>query len=174
MSGLVAFAPSARAQSEIDPDHFGSPNTESVQPAKTDVSSEAAGIHYNGKFTLPYSVQCRGKNLHPGKWSVSFRSDGKVGLATLSQEGQSIGIGGIVYRQAHKRGSDALVVERKGRARRLAALQVAELYLILDREWQIEDSSNSKRERTDRLLLTQTVQKSDEKRKIPLAPNGRQ
>lgn len=84
------------AQSEIAPDHFESSNVEPFEKPKTNASNEAASIRYDGKFTLPYTVQCSGKSLPPGKYSVSLHSDGKIGKAILMQRGRVIGIPGIV------------------------------------------------------------------------------
>lgn len=165
LAGLTACSalggPSARAQSEIDPDHFESPNVEPLEKVKSKANSEAMTIRYEGKFSLPYEVQCNGKRLPPGRYSVSIRSDGEVGQATLNQKDKTIGILGVVQKQAHKRGSDTLIVELQGKVRRLSAIQVAELDLIFDARSQIAYYSNSKRESTDRLPLLQTVQKSD-------------
>ena len=62
----------ACAQAEIDPDHFDSANTEPVRQL-------VRVIRYDDTFSLPYSVRCNGKQLAPGKYSISLRSDGKVG-----------------------------------------------------------------------------------------------
>src|SRR5579863_2613761 len=80
----------AYAQFEIDPDHFDTP-AESTPALKT---------HYEGKFTLPYTVQCHGRSLPPGKYSVSLDSDGRTGQATLLGKGQAITIQGIAKRQS--------------------------------------------------------------------------
>jgi hypothetical protein len=126
LSGLIAIgAPSARAQSEVDPDHFESPNVESFERAKINTSRGAMAIRYDGKFTLPYTVQCSGKSLPPGRYSVSLHSDGKVGHATLNQGGKTTAIAGVINKQGRKRGDDALLVERNGNTRRLSAIQVA-------------------------------------------------
>jgi len=157
LSGLIAIeAPSARAQSEIDPDHFESPNVEPFERAKIKTSREAMAIRYDGKFTLPYTVQCSGKSLPPGRYSVSLHSDGKIGQATLKQGGQAIGIPGVVHKLAHKYASDALVMELDGRTRRLSAIQVAELDLVFELKPPIDSSSDSKPRRFQRLLLADT------------------
>ena len=90
LSGLIPLgAPPARAQSEIDPDHFEAPNVEPFDVVKADASSDAGRISYDGKFRLAYTVQCNGKSLRPGRYSVSLRYDGKVARATLNQDGPS-------------------------------------------------------------------------------------
>ena len=126
--GVAALSGSpARAQSEIDPDHFDSPNTESFEKAKPNPSSEAVTIRYEGEFSLPYTVQCNGKGLTPGKYSVSLRSDGEVGQAILNLGRRAIPIPGVVRKQANERRTDAIVVEVDGRTRKLSAIHVGEL-----------------------------------------------
>jgi hypothetical protein len=156
LSGLIAIgAPCARAQSEVDPDHFESPNVEPFERAKIKTSREAMAIRYGGKFTLPYPVQCSGKSLPPGRYSVSLHSDGKIGQATLQQGGQAIGIP-VVHKQARKYGINALIVELSGKTRRLSAIQVAELDLVFEPKPRTESSSDSKPRRFQKLLLAET------------------
>jgi hypothetical protein len=147
----------AYAQSEIDPDHFESHNVEPFDKAKA--SGDAASIHYDGRFSLPYAVQCNGTSLRPGKYSVSLRSDGKVGQAILNQKGQAVKVVGFVRTQGGKRGNDALVVEHKGKTHRLSTIQVAELELVFDRELQVKSSPDNTPPRTERLPLTVMVPK---------------
>src|SRR6516164_2603832 len=133
--GLIAVgASTARAQAEIDPDHFEAPNMEPFDKVKIDTSSNVGTIRYDGKFRLAHAVQCNGKSLRPGRYRVSLRYDGKVARATLNRDGQTIGIGGVVHRQAHRRGNDALLVELQGTTRRLSAIQIAKLDFVLDPE----------------------------------------
>ncbi len=132
-AGIVLAAPSARAQFEIDPDHFDSPNMVPFDQPKTKANSEAAAaiVRYEGRFSLPYSVQCDGKSLRPGKYSISLRADGNVGQATLNQKGETIGIGGVVRKHPRKAGRDILVVELNRGTRNLSEIQIAQLDLIL-------------------------------------------
>jgi len=160
-AGIVLAAPSARAQAEIDPDHFDSPNMVPFDRPQTKANSEAAvaTFRYEGRFNLPYTVHCNGKSLRPGRYSISLRADGKVGQATLNQKDQTIGIGGVVEQQARKERNDALVVERNRGKRNLSEIQVAELDLILDPRSLIVSARDSKPNRVDRLPLTETTQK---------------
>ena len=75
----------AHAQFEIDPDHFET----------TDTPTQAAKTHYVGKFTLPYTVQCDGRSLPSGKYSISLDSDGRIAHVTLLRKGQDFRIQGI-------------------------------------------------------------------------------
>ena len=129
----------AGAQQEVDPDHFDSPNTD---------------VRYEGRFALPYSVLCSGNRLTPGQYTISLRSDGKVGEAILNRKGRAVGITGVVHRQAHKRVNNALIVEDKGKIRTLSAIQLAELDFVFDPQQQIDSSPKSKPRRFQRLPLT--------------------
>jgi hypothetical protein len=111
---LGGFGSRGRAQSETDPDHFDSPNTEPFKKARPNVGTEAVTISYEGRFSLPYKVQCNGKGLAPGKYSVSLLSDGKVGQAILNPNGQAIPILGVVRRPTNKHQTDAILVEVDG------------------------------------------------------------
>jgi len=108
LSGLLPLgAAPARAQFEIDPDHFESPNVEPFDKVPTDARSDVGKIRYDGKFRLAYTVECNGKSLRPGRYSLSLRYDGKVARATLNQDGQTIGVGGVVHRQVQGQRNDA-------------------------------------------------------------------
>ena len=158
LSGLIALeAPPARAQFEIAPDHFDAPNAEPFDKVKTDTSSDVGTIRFEGKFRLAQTMQCNGKSLRPGRYSVSLRYDGKVAHATLNRDGQTIGIGGAVRRQAHRQGNDALIVEVHGTSRRLSAIQIAKLDFVLDPGPQTKNSAHSEPGRLERLPLTESV-----------------
>ena len=160
-AGIVLAAPSARAQFEVDPDHFDSPNMGPFDRPKTKANSEAAAatVRYEGRFNLPYAVQCNGKILRPGKYSISLRADGKVGQATLNQKDKTTGIGGVVQKRARKTVIDAVVVELNRGSRNLSQIQIAQLDLILGPRLPVASSSDSKPQRIDRLPLTETTQK---------------
>jgi hypothetical protein len=171
--GLAALAGSpACGQSEIDPDHFEGPKVEPLEKAKTDANGQIASVRYQGRFSLPYAVQCNGVSLRPGNYSVSLRSDGKIGHATLNQEGQTIGITGVIDRQERKQGDDALLVEHNGNTRKLSAIQVTELALVFDPQLKIEAPADSKLKRFDRLPLTATALKKEGRRAVPNAQNN--
>jgi hypothetical protein len=159
--GLAALGgPCARAQTEIDPDHFELSNVEPFERIKIDTRTETRAMHYDGKFTLPYTVQCSGKSLSPGRYSVSLHSEGKIGQATLKRRDRAITVPGVVQKAAHKYGTDTLVVvELNGSARRLSAIQVAELDLLFEPVLAMEAASDRRPRRFEKLPLTQTGQR---------------
>jgi len=157
--GLTTLGASPARAQEVAPDHFELSNAESFENAKTSATSEAAPLRYDGKVTLPYSVQCSGKSLPAGKYSVSLHSDGKIVQATLKQKDQVTAVLVTAYKQARKYESDTLLVELKGKARRLSAIQVAELNLVFEPKPPTENSSDRKPARFEKLLLTENSQR---------------
>ena len=162
LAGFAALeAPRGYAQSEIDPDHFDSPNTEPFLQSKTKVNVGAAmeKVRFSGKVNLPYSVQCAGKGMPPGNYSLSISSDGKTGRARLNQKSQTIEIAGVVHMPADSRARNALFVECVGKSHRLSAIHVKEMELVFDPDSQVEHTSDGKPRRTEQLLLTSTPPK---------------
>jgi hypothetical protein len=113
----------AYAQVGIDRDHFDSPNTELFDQPRT--QSQAHATRYDGNFSLPYALQCRGKQWAPGKYSISLRSDGKFDHGVLKSKRQFIEITSVVHPQGSQRGADVVVVGSNGRVRTLSAIRVA-------------------------------------------------
>ncbi|HKV60740.1 MAG TPA: hypothetical protein VJO16_02415 [Candidatus Acidoferrum sp.] len=157
---VVGFAtlatPRARAQSEIDPDHFDAPNTEPFSRSKVKVGVGAAmdKVRFSGKFKLPYSLRCAGKTLPPGNYSLSISSDGKTGRVRLNQKSQTLEIVGAVRLPPDPRARNTLLVECIGKAHRLSAIHVREMELVFAADPQLEHTPDGKPMRTERLLLT--------------------
>jgi len=119
------------AQAEIDPDHFDSPSTEPIPQPRT-ADSKVTVSRYDRTFSLPYSVRCKGKALAPGKYSISLRSNGNVGQATLNQKGHTIEIAGIVLTEAPKQRDEVVVVENSKNGRTLSLVRVRGFDFVFD------------------------------------------
>lgn len=104
----------AYAQFEIDPDHYETREPE-PQQSKTNTPARAAKIHYEGNFTLAYPLQCNGRSLPPGKYSVSLDSDERTAQLALNRNGQVMRIQGIPRKQnpVAGRNSSARVLFRR-------------------------------------------------------------
>ena len=151
---LVFWSSGARAQSEVNPDQFDSPNTEHLpQPKVKESAVVVTEQRFSGTFMLPYTLECAGKRLLAGHYSLSLRSDGKTGRVTLNQKAQHIEIAGIVQKQARNPGPSALYVGLSGNARRLLAVHLAELDLVFDVDQQIRQSTGGKPARIEKLAL---------------------
>ena len=152
-SGVLGTS-SARAQSEIDPDHFDSPNTEPFP--RPMANTQIGAIRYDGEFTLPHKVHCNGVSLRPGKYSVSLHSNGKVGQATLNQKGHTTEIAQIIQTPAAKQRNEVLV-ENNGEGWTLSVIRVSGFDFILDPKHSAGPSPNSKGARVEKVLLTVIV-----------------
>ena len=78
----------AYAQSDVDPDHYKTRDTEPLPQSRTNVPGQAAKIHYEGNFTLPYSLQFNRSSLPrlpPGKYSIAVDSEGRTVRVTVSR-----------------------------------------------------------------------------------------
>ena len=76
----------AYAQSDVDPDHYYEIREPEPQPpSRTNVPGQAAKIHYEGNFTLPYSLQFNRSSLPPGKYSIAVDSEGRTVRVTVSR-----------------------------------------------------------------------------------------
>jgi len=124
--GSVMLGPSpADAQAEIDPDHFDSPNTQPIPQL-------VRLLRYDGTFSLPYSVLCNGKELPPGKYSISLRFDSEVGRATLNQKNRAIEIAPVVQREAPKQRDEVIVLENNQTGRTLSLVRVSGFDFVFD------------------------------------------
>jgi hypothetical protein len=120
----------ARAQSEVDPDHYETWDPEPPPPSKTHAPGQVGKIHYEGNFVLPYSLQCNQSSLPPGKYSIAVDSEGGMVRVTVSRRGHSMKIEGITKRQRPNHRRSVLVVERSGATRQLSVIEVAQLDLV--------------------------------------------
>ena len=154
-AGLIALAVlgtvSGAAQFETNPDHFEFPGAQPFpQPRNVNQSSK----QYNANFTLPYAVECKGTSLPAGQYSVSIRSEGKLGQATLKGVGRELGFRGLVREPNHGPKGDALIVELSGKIHRLAAIHIAALDLVFDSAWLGEDGARIETSQVDQVALT--------------------
>lgn len=159
LAGFASLAtPCCYGQSDAFPDQFDSPNAEpSPQPKTKEGDAAKTGkVRFDGQVTLPYSLRCAGKRLLPGRYTISLRSDGNTGWATLNQKGQSFEIAGAVRLPADPHARNILLVECLGKIHRLSAIHVKEMELVFDSDPQVEHTSDGKPRRTEKLLLTRT------------------
>jgi hypothetical protein len=113
-----------QAQSEIDPDHFETPNVEPFpQPMHVDSSTrDAADFH--GSFTLRFSLECAGMILRPGHYVVSIRSLGGRDVVTLMLDGNAARVQTVATSRSSADGPSALILERRGSQRTLTAISL--------------------------------------------------
>jgi predicted RNA-binding protein with PUA domain len=101
-------------------------------------------------------VQCNGKRLPPGKYSVSVRFNGKVWQATLNQKGHAIEIAAVVAAEArkpHNERDEVVVIENDKKVRTLSVVRVSEFDFVFDAKPRKDPLQDNKRERTEKLPL---------------------
>ena len=152
---LFLFAAPVRAQSEIDPDHFDSPNTAPLESTPKSVASEAGPPRYDGAFRLPYAVECNGKRLAPGDYTVWLRATAKQGHVILRQSGHTVIVfAGELRAQNRTKGYGALLVRIRGNTRTLCTIQMAKMEVGVESKLKITESSAQQSECVDRVPET--------------------
>jgi len=93
-------------------------------------TSAAAKSSAGGQFTLPYEVECAGIKLAAGQYSLSVEGRGKSQTIVLTRAGQSVRLQAKSLFPSH-RGSSRIIVRRTGTERRLEAVYLEKLRLVL-------------------------------------------
>ena len=141
---VTAGSQRACAQFEVDPDHYETSDAVPLPESKTKAPGHVAKIHYEGNFTLPYSLQCNRSSLSPGKYSIAVDSEGSIARVTLNRRGHRVRIEGITQRQNQSHRGNVLVVERNGAAYQLSSIQVAQLDLVISSTLGLQRPANGK------------------------------
>ncbi len=115
----------AQAQAEIDPDHFETPNVKPASRATMAAANQAPGS-FLGSVTLPHEVNCAGRTLAPGAYSLSIHSPGGSQWVTLIPNGTAAGIQVQVESLSGAGQPTALIVERAGQQRTLTGISLQE------------------------------------------------
>jgi hypothetical protein len=130
--GFACLLPAtARAQSDVMPDEFAfsAETTTVAQP----VAATQAKANFEGKISLPYGVNCAGKNLKPGAYMVSVKSEGSVRVVTIHGGGASVNMHAREVRADGVASRSALLVRKSGQGHKVEAVYVeglgATLYL---------------------------------------------
>jgi hypothetical protein len=129
--GLACLLPApARAQSDVMPDEFAF----SVEP--TNVAQPVAAVkaaNFDGKISLPYALNCAGKNLEPAEYMVSARSEGSARVVTIHGGGAPVNMQAREVRVKEATSHSALLVRTSGQGHKVEAVYVeglgATLYL---------------------------------------------
>jgi hypothetical protein len=133
--GFVSMlAPAARAQADAmpNPDEFpfSAPEITVAQPNQP-AAAQVAKADFEGKVSLPFNVHCGARNLKPGQYLLSVKSQGTSRVVTLHSAGQNMTM--RVQEVSTHRGASqsALLVRKSGEGRRLEAVYVAGLNATL-------------------------------------------
>ena len=92
--------------------------------------------------------------LPPGHYSVSLRLDGKIGVARLIHNGQTIQFAGHLRLPAAGRTPDAVFVECLGETHRLSAIHLEQLDFVIGPDLLVKQTWDGKPKRFEKLSLT--------------------
>jgi hypothetical protein len=144
--GFACLLPATvRAQAEVAPDFYELSNTETT--------AAQAKANFEGTFSLPYHVQCSGKDLKPGQYLVSVKSEGESRVVTIHGSGENVK---IQVHEAPANGAvsqSALLVRKSGEGRRLEGVYVERLNTML----YLETNTNGSQGETERLPISSSV-----------------
>jgi len=130
-------APAARAQAEVSPDQFDSPDMvpfAAPKAAAPKAAMRVASVDYSGRVTLAHRVRVNGKTLPAGNYIVALHSDGKTVELRLNRRGETIAVQTVAYHKVPNAERGYLVVERRGNARRVSVIHAGTLQLVFARE----------------------------------------
>lgn len=132
--GMALLFPAAcKAQMEVAPDFYESASTEPISPAQPSpiAASTPAAPAFNGTVTLPYKVRVAGTKLAAGEYAVSVDTNGTARPITLRHKGEVTQLGARAALRVHDANPSALLIETSGRERKLGAVYVGKLNLVL-------------------------------------------
>src|SRR5260370_28908657 len=141
----------AHAQSDVALDEYEFSATEvAMEQAVQAATTNQAKADFEGKVSLPYAVKCGNKNLKPGQYSLSVKSEGTSQVVTINGGGQNMNMPVSEDSTHHLTSPSTLLLRKTGEGRKLQAGHVdclkATLYL--------EASTNESQARIERLPIS--------------------
>jgi hypothetical protein len=125
---IACFWPATtHAQAEVAPDDYKAENMMPATPAPP------VKADFEGKFSLPFQVQCSRNKLAPGQYTLAVRTEGTGKIVTIHREGGDIVLTARIVTQPSDSGQSALLV-RHGpgpRTRTIEGLYLGNLNMTL-------------------------------------------
>ena len=127
--GLACLLPvTARAQSDVMPDSFPFSADEGVaapvaQIAQIDDVNQTP-VAFEGMVSLPYNLNCAGRNLKAGQYLLSMKSEGTSRVVRIHGSGQDMNIRVREVPMGQTASQSALLVRKSNRGRTLTAVSV--------------------------------------------------
>ena len=144
--GLAWLLPAtAHAQAEVAPDFYELSNTETT--------ATQAKANFEGKFSLPYHVQCSGKDLKPGQYLFSVKSEGASRVVTIHRGGESVNIPMHEVPANQTASHSALLVRKSSEGRKLEGVYVESLNTM----WYLGTNTNGSQVGMERLPISASV-----------------
>jgi len=124
----------AQVDAQPDPDLYdGSRTAAMATHAVPKAHAKQAKADFAGQFSLPYNVECGGKNLRPGQYSISVKSEGTNRVLNIHSSAANMNIPVRVVPADQGASRSAVLVRTSGEERKLEAVYVeglnATLYL---------------------------------------------
>lgn len=129
-----AFPGQYGAQSEVSPDiHDVASEKPTPQPAAqaSTAASPRRRTEFGGQFILPYDVQCAGRKLAAGRYSLTVDGHGRTQTVSLTRAGETLLLPAKAVFPSARRGGSAVMVRRTGAERKLEAVYVEKMRLVL-------------------------------------------
>jgi hypothetical protein len=139
---LACFWPATtHAQAEVSPDFYAIDNSAPIQQPQMTLAAntQQAPAEFQGNISLPYQVQCSGKKLAAGQYTVAVKTEGQQKTVVLHKDGNEVKLAVRQIAPASKADRSALLVQSAGEKRMLEAVYVASLnaILYLDHDWKL-------------------------------------
>ena len=122
------------------------PSARSAQP----VGQQQAKADFQGAVSLPYGVNCAGKDLGPGRYLLSVRSVGSGRVVTFLGSGVRVSVHVREMRSNWGESRSAVVVRKSGEARWLEGIYVQALNAML----YLDGNRNDNEVAVDRLPIS--------------------
>jgi len=126
--GFACLLPATvHAQAEVAPDQYEFSHTEITSAP----SAKETKADFAGKFLLPYNVKCSGRNLRPGRYLISVKSEGTSRVITIHGERANVNIPARLVPANQGATGSTLIVRRSGQGRQLEGVYVEQLNATL-------------------------------------------
>lgn len=123
----------SRAQAEVSPDVYPneSPAATMVAAKPAVTASAKVDAKYQGSFSLPYAVECSGRTLEAGEYTVSLPQGDAFGRVTLRHNGRVVELQPRAISRDGISGQSALLVTQSNGRRTLQAIYVQDRHVTV-------------------------------------------
>jgi len=130
--GFAALLPTqVQAQAEVAPDQFPFSNVVPIAARTAPAVATEAKADFAGKCSLPYGVERSGKNLKPGHYALSVKSEGASRVVTISGTDASVNMQARLVPANRATRRSALLVRKSNAGRKLEGVYVEALNATL-------------------------------------------
>jgi hypothetical protein len=148
---LLPATAHAQADAMASPDDYPFSAAETTAPqAVQHAAAKQQNADFEGKVSLPYGVNCAGKNLKPGQYFLSVKSEGTSRGVTIHGSGESVDIRVREVRVNRGASQSALLVRKSAGGHRLEGVYVEELGATL----YLDPTTNRGHAATERLPIS--------------------